>query len=72
MPSGEHQQKYSKHMESLYFDPLCFLNFDLLHRLFTENGDVVVSKDFFMTFAKAFAYRVGSFGHVLGGHILHK
>jgi len=47
-------RKHNKHVESLlFFDPLCFLNFDLLRRLFTENGDAVVSEDFFMTFAKA-------------------
>ena len=53
-PAVSTNRKHNKHVEKLlFFEPLCFLNFDLLHRLFTGDSDSVVNEDFFMTFAKA-------------------
>ncbi len=47
--------KHNRRVESLlHFEPLCFLNADMLCQLFdTENANTEISEDFFMTLAKA-------------------
>ena len=47
--------KQNRHVKSLlYFEPLCFLKLDLLHKLFDgENTSKEISEDFWMTLAKS-------------------